>query len=323
MTQGINREVAREALSPDPSQLLEFFLIYYNYSQDQNSVLAFTPMQKGIGQKITWQGVDYLPLPIRSEGFSSKGDNELPRPKLQISNAELILSKYLKIYNNFVGAKIIRKRTFAKFLDDENFENGENPFFDLSTQSSAADLNSQLPDEVFYINRRVTETKEFVEFELSTVFEMDNVFIPNRNVYSRYCTWIYRCNGCRYNGNPKTTSDSKNFTDSSGNAVTPATNKGLWKSTQIYNKGDFVFTQIENMPIRGDFETDLNQPAEMLKTFYVCVADQTSGNETFPPNSNNWQKDECGKKISDCKLRFSSNLRFGGFPGTHEYPPKP
>ena len=180
MTQGINREVAREALSPDPSQLLEFFLIYYNYSQDQNSVLAFTPMQKGIGQKITWQGVDYLPLPIRSEGFSSKGDNELPRPKLQISNAELILSKYLKIYNNFVGAKIIRKRTFAKFLDDENFENGENPFFDLSMQASTADLNSQLPDEVFYINRRVTETKEFVEFELSTVFEMDNVFIPNR-----------------------------------------------------------------------------------------------------------------------------------------------
>ena len=77
------------------------------------------------------------------------------------------------------------------------------------------------------------------------------------------------------------------------------------------------------MPIRGDFETDLNQPAEMLKTFYVCVADQTSGNETFPPNSNNWQKDECGKKISDCKLRFSSNLRFGGFQETHEYPPKP
>lgn len=322
MSQGINREVAREALSPDPSQLLEFFLIYYNFPEDQNSVLAVTPMQKGVGKKITWQGVDYIPLPIKCEGFASRGDNELPRPKMQISNAELTISKYLKIYDNLVGAKIIRKRTFAKFLDDSNFEGGENPFFDLSTQSSAASEISHLPDEVFYINRRVSETKEFVEFELSTVFEMDNVFIPSRNTYARYCTWIYRGHGCRYAGDPKKTTNSTDFKNSDGVVVTPTTNKGLWKSTTTYNSGDFAFLQTENLPLRADDETDFDSPAERLKTFYVCVADNVSGNANFPPISQNWQKDECSKKISDCKLRFDTNLRFGGFPGTHEYPPK-
>jgi len=322
MSQGINREVATEALSTEPSQLLEFFLIYYNFPEDQNSVLAFTPMQKGGGEKITWQGVDYLPLPVKAEGFSSRGDNELPRPRIQVSNKDLIISKYLKVYNNLVGAKIIRKRTFAKFLDDENFENGENPFFDLRTQGSSADLNSQLPDEVFYINRRISETKELVEFELSTVFEMDNVFIPNRNVYSRYCTWVYRGHGCRYNSKPITASNSTDFKDASGSIVEPTSRRGLWKSTNTYDTGDFVYLQTENIPIREDESTDLDSPASRLQTFYVCVADSTSGNQNFPPLSKNWQKDECSKKISDCKLRFSTDLRFGGFPGTHEYQPK-
>ena len=322
MSQGTNREVAREALSPEPSQLLEFYLIYYNYPEDQYSVFAFTPIQKGLGKKVTWQGIDYFPLPAKTEGFSSRGDNELPRPRMQVSNNNLVLSKYLKLFNNFIGAKVIRKRTFAKFLDDENFESGENPFFDLRTNSSAANLTHQLPDEVFYINRRVSETKDFVEFELSTVLEMDNVYIPNRNVYARYCTWIYRGHGCRYSGDPKKTNNSEDFKDSSGAVVVPATDKGLWRSTSIYNAGDFVYLQIESVPLRADEETDFKAPAERLKTFYVCVNDNTTGNESYPAKSKNWQKDECGKKISDCKFRYPVDLRFGGFPGTYEYQPR-
>jgi len=322
MSQGINREVAREALSKDASQILEFYLIYYNFPDDQNSFLAFAPMQKGFGEKISWQGIDYLALPLESEGFTTRADNELPRPKLKVANIELEISKYLKLYNNLVGAKVIRKRTFAKFLDDSNFEGGENPFYDLSSQSSTASFTDHLPDEIFYINRRVSENKEFVEFELSTVFEMDNVFLPNRNCYARYCTWIYRGHGCRYAGDPKKTANSTDFKDSSGATVTPTTDKGLWKSTTTYNKGDFAYIQIENIPLRADTETDFDAPAERLKTFYVCVADNVSGNSNFPSISRNWQKDECSKKISDCKLRFNSNLRFGGFPGTYEYQPK-
>ena len=322
MAEGINQKVASEAMSLDPSQILEFYLIYYDWPEDQNSVLALTPYQKSISDRIIWQGQEFISYPMEAEGFEVKGDNSLPRPRLKVSNIQYVISKYLKVHNNLIGAKVVRKRTFARFLDDANFEGGKNPYFDISTQASEASGEMFLPDQTFYINRRTTETKELVEFELSTVFELDNVYIPNRNVYSRYCTWIYRGHGCRYAGKPKTTSNSQPFTDSSGATVTPSTNKGLWKSGSTYSKGDYVFVQIENFVIRKEDETDLSAPAKRLKTFYVCVANSVSGNENFPPISKNWQKDECSKKVSDCKLRFAAQLRFGGYPGTHAYPPK-
>ena len=51
------------------------------------------------------------------------------------------------------------------------------------------------------------------------------------------------------------------------------------------------------------------------------MSDNVFGNTQSPLISKNWKKDECSKKISDCKLRYTNNLRFGGFPGTHLYPP--
>ena len=39
MAEGINQKVASEAMSLDPSQILEFYLIYYDWPEDQNSVL--------------------------------------------------------------------------------------------------------------------------------------------------------------------------------------------------------------------------------------------------------------------------------------------
>ena len=71
-----------------------------------------------------------------------------------------------------------------------------------------------------------------------------------------------------------------------------------------------------------DTDTNLKSPSERLKTYYVCVEAHTASNENFPPISDKWQRDDCAKKISDCNLRFGNNLRFGGFPGTHAYPPK-
>ncbi len=322
MAKGINKNVATEIVSLEPSQIIEFYLIFYNWPDDASSILAITPSANGIGPKIKWQGQDYFSLPIEPSNFKNSSDGELARPKIKIANTDLIISKYLRSANSLIGAKIIRKRTFVKFLDDENFAGGENPYFDINTGTSMADPSSHLPEQVFYVNRRVSENKDFVEFELSSVLELENCFLPNRNTYARYCTWIYRGHGCRYAGNPLRASNSQLFKDSSGNAVTPLENKGLWTRETTYVKGDFVYTEVTNIPLRTEGETDLTAPSEKLKTFYVCVANSAIGNNDFPPISKKWQKDDCSKKITDCKLRFGTQLRFGGFPGTNAYPPK-
>jgi lambda family phage minor tail protein L len=325
MAKGVNENVAREALSLEPSQLLEFYLIYYAWPADQFSVLAICPAINGTNPIIFWQGQPYASLPIEASGFASRGDNSLPRPRIRLSNKDLNISKYLKVHNNLIGAKVVRKRTFAKFLDDINFQDGENPYYDLETDSTLASSTSHLIDQTYYINRRVSETKHAVEFELSTVFELDNVYIPNRNVYSSYCTFIYRGHGCRYSGDAKTNGEDDVFRDADGveiNLQNAVVRGSSWHDDVTYNKGDTVFLQIENFILRRDDETDLNKKSERLKTYYVCIEDNVTGNENYPGTSQKWQKDECTKTTQACGKRFAQVLRFGGFPGTHANQPR-
>tara|TARA_R110001592_G_scaffold131527_1_gene345543 strand:- start:4506 stop:5522 length:1017 start_codon:yes stop_codon:yes gene_type:complete len=337
MAEGINQKVASEAMSLEPSQLLEFFLIYYGWPDDTSSVLALCPttagVQRGDGNttltvdRIMWQGQEYISYPMEVSGFEVKGDNSLARPRIKVSNIDYVISKYLKVHHNLVGAKVVRKRTFARFLDDINFPSGKNPYFDIVTQNSEASASSYLPDQTYYINRRTTETKDLVELELSTVFELDNAYLPNRNVYAKYCTWVYRGCGCLYAGQPIKTSNDNDFEDSSGSVVpiTSAKYKGKWSAQTTYSKGDHIYTEVANHDISDDdSESSINGASiKPLRTFYVCVTSIANGNEDYPPISEKWQRDDCSKKLSACKLRFGkTGLRFGGFPGTHAYQPK-
>ena len=92
MGKGIDKNTAREATSLEPSQLLEFYLIYYDWPEDQNSVLALTPIQKGINIQVIWQGQSYLSYPMEIYGFESSGDNTLPMPRVMLSNKDYALS---------------------------------------------------------------------------------------------------------------------------------------------------------------------------------------------------------------------------------------
>ena len=58
MAEGIDQKVASEAMSVEPSQILEFYLIYYGWPEDQNSVLAMTPSVRNLtlADRIVWQG---------------------------------------------------------------------------------------------------------------------------------------------------------------------------------------------------------------------------------------------------------------------------
>ena len=157
--------------------------------------MLFRSGTNGINGSIYWQGVEYLPFPIQSSGFETKGDGSLPRPKLAISNQDFFVSNLIRRYNNLVGAKIVRKRTFVKFLDNVNFSESKNPY-------GSADSTAGLEDQVFFILRRSAETRTIVEFELASPLELDNVTFPKRSVMARYCGFHYRGNGCRYAGPP-------------------------------------------------------------------------------------------------------------------------
>jgi len=195
MSRTSNQKINSELFSLEPTALLEFFVIHYDYVETPTDKLYVHGGTNGINGSVYWQGIEYLPFPIQSSGFESKGDGSLPRPKLAISNQDFFVSNLVRRYNNLVGAKVIRKRTFAKFLDNQNFSDGKNPY-------GAADSTAGLEDQVFFILRKSSENRAIVEFELASPLELDNVTFPKRSVMARYCGFHYRGNGCKYMGPP-------------------------------------------------------------------------------------------------------------------------
>jgi phage-related protein len=67
-----------------------------------------------------------------------------------------------------------------------------------------ADPAAALPDDVFFVDRKASENKVFIEFELAAAFDVAGVQLPRRAVTQNVCTWKYRTNntasGCSYTG---------------------------------------------------------------------------------------------------------------------------
>jgi len=78
----------------------------------------------------------------------------------------------------------------AKFLDAVNFASG----------NASADPNAHYPDEVYYIDRKASETPEVVEFELTAGTDVAGVMLPRRQIIQNLCQWRYRGTECGYTG---------------------------------------------------------------------------------------------------------------------------
>ena len=126
--------------------------------------------------QIVWDGNAYLRFPVQASGFAfQKG--QLPRPKIIVSNATGLISSILLTVNkastgnDLTGAKVTRIRTLAKFIDAVNFADGTN---------ATADPSAEFPREIYSIDRKSTETREVVEFELAAPTDLAGVSIPKR-----------------------------------------------------------------------------------------------------------------------------------------------
>ena len=320
MSRQSNQKINAELFSLEPTALLEFFVIYYDYVNRPDEKLYIHGGTNGINGSIYWQGQEYPPFPIQSSGFETKGDGSLPRPKLTISNQQFFISNLIRRYNNLVGAKVVRKRTFLKFLDNVNFSDSKNPY-------GSADATAGLEDQVFFVLRRAEGNAAVVELELASPLEIDNVTFPKRIVMSRYCSFHYRGNGCGYANVPKADENNKTFDfainlDTGTSTTIVLKDKGRWRSGESYAIGDYIYIENSNIKVSSQ---DVNAKPNWspLFKFYVCQKAHTSTEGKHPSlNKEFWLADQCSKSINGCKLRFGENaeLPFGGFPGTEEYP---
>ena len=301
-TQKINVEI-NNLESTSIIDLYELDLSVYNVG-----IFRFHAGTNGIQTNIIWQGNDYQALPIEVESIESNADGTLPRPTLTIANINGAISKVINSYDDLIGLKVRRKRTYIKYLDAVNFVGSENPY-------GIPDPDSHFMDDIFFINQKKNETPQFIEFELASSLELENVLLPARRVLSNYCSWRYRGIGCNYTGKPVATEKDIAFHSFSGFGLELPEiydpNQDLtWEQTGVYVSGSVVTME--------SFDK-----TQVL--YFICSPTGESISGSDPRfDKVNWKADQCSKSVYGCYLRFSGQenqegLPFGGFPGTREY----
>ena len=138
------------------------------------------------GTKIQWQGRIYEPFPIKITGFETTTKGTIPQPELTVANVLGTLASVTNAFDDLVGAKITRRRTLGKYLD-----NGTSP-----------DLSEEFPEDIYYIERKTSETSLSISWQLASKIDLEGLQVPRRIVTQNYCVWKYRGTECGYNGPP-------------------------------------------------------------------------------------------------------------------------
>ena len=174
----VNSAVFSNLQSINPSAIIELFTLQLSTAlHGANTIYRFhAGSNLNANGKIVWAGNEYLRFPIQATGFAFQR-GQLPRPKIAISNATGLISSILLSVNetttgnDLTGATVTRIRTLAKFIDAVNFADGIN---------ATADNTAEFPQEVYSIDRKSTETRDIVEFELAAPTDLAGIRIPGR-----------------------------------------------------------------------------------------------------------------------------------------------
>ena len=151
---------------------------------------------KVVMRDIIWQGQAYSPVALQSDGLEMRSDGKASTPSLAIANniggLQGAVSALCAQYDDFAGAKLTVTRVLAKYLDADNFTNG-NPSANPT----------QYIEQHWYIEQKTQETAAQVTFELSNPVDYHRQKLPARNITS-YCNWAvcgkYRGEECGYTG---------------------------------------------------------------------------------------------------------------------------
>ncbi|QIG66673.1 minor tail protein L [Rhizobium phage RHph_TM16] len=166
--------VQRASQRLEPGALVELFLVDLN-PLGTNQVWAFCPSGTA-----DFAGVHYTYADVQADGFEWSGQGTLPQPTMKISNATRFVSGVAAQYDDLIGAKLTRIKTYAQFLDG----------------GAEADSAAMFAPDVYTFEQKTKHNKFQVEWKLSAAMDQQGVMLPGRTVIRDYCLWRYR----RWNG---------------------------------------------------------------------------------------------------------------------------
>ena len=245
----------------NPSAIIELFQVRLSAElHGSNDIYYFHAGINDFGDAdIIFADQEYARIPIKAEGFEYTNTGTLPRPTLTISNLGsgmtqlLLLANQTTTGNDLGGAEVRRIRTLKKYLDSGNFraegpaatqdgdslitQSGDNITFKQPLVNATADPNARFPDERWFIDRKASETRDAITFELASKFDLAGQKIPRRQIIANICQWKYRSPECGYAGT--------NYFDVDGNPVNNENNdvcgKRIASCKLRFGSGDLPF----------------------------------------------------------------------------------
>jgi lambda family phage minor tail protein L len=175
-------KITREVQKLEPDALIALWIL--DLSGLGGSTYYFHGERSTGGANLTFNGQAFVAIPITAEGFAFNGTEQNPTPTLILSNVGTIVPALIRDYEDLVGAKVTRIRTFRKHLAD-----GSDP--DGAAQFSA---------DVFFVNRRTSDNKIAVQFELGASTDVEGITLPLRRAVANLCPWVFKGTECGYSG---------------------------------------------------------------------------------------------------------------------------
>ena len=129
--------------------------------------------------ELVWNSNTYQRFPIECEGFEFTGTGTLPRPTISVSNIFGTLTAIMQdvnqttVGNDLNGAKLTRIRTLARYLDAVNFTGSTNPY-------GTPDPSAEFPQEIYFLDRKISENRDIVQWEAISALDLVNVKLPKR-----------------------------------------------------------------------------------------------------------------------------------------------
>lgn len=145
-------------------------------SVGDTEIRYFTNTVDEDGSVIQFDGITYTPVDFQAEGFEVSGQGGLPTPTIRISDVNRVFTGLANQFEDMIGAKLTRIRTFDKYLDGR----------------ATADPNAIYSRDVFYIEQKTTENRLFIEWKLASAMDHEGRKLPNRVVLRDVCLWRYR-----------------------------------------------------------------------------------------------------------------------------------
>ena len=165
----------------NPGSIIELFTIELNTAlHGSNTIYRFhNGANMNANGEVVWAGNAYLRFPIECRGFEFGSTGTLPRPTIAVSNIFGTITTIMQdintttVGNDLNGAKFIRIRTLARFLDAVNFTGNTNPY-------GTPDPSAEFPQEIYFLDRKVTENRNVVTWEAQSALDLINVKLPGR-----------------------------------------------------------------------------------------------------------------------------------------------